>query len=411
MARAGNQHRITRRGLFKASAAAGVAAVVVGAAAGCSHSSDEETANPTVVDDDSAEYVIDPDTNESNYESRDLDLAASYEWTIPLGNVLHPGGDSWIPMTTAGSSATPMVKGSALSIASGQVSEVLSEAYTPNGANVVIYDVRCSDQVYAWCELDLLTHAWYLYASAFYDGALSGSVSTLWEGDANYDPPAFVVAGRRVIWQVMPSLSGSRTAESSFCYVWSLGGSQANVAVESAGRFAAEPAVSDGTVTLVPRVRPDEGTFYAPTAYELGDTLSERVDQLVLPETVRPLSAVYMGDSFAFSIEANYDTGGLLGTMGTYIGTSGGPFVALSREPFAPVCGKPGLYIVKSRTSYFVIDTEDKAYSVLASQNRSLDYGDYPACTGTCSNFVTYATIKDQDTGSPTSVSVRVFAL
>ena len=66
-----------------------------------------------------------------------------------------------------------------------------------------------------------------------------------------------------------------------------------------------------------------------------------------MPETVSPFEAVFMGESFAFSVEANYGYGGSLGNMGTFIGNSGGPFVYLSREPLACVTGKGSLYVIK----------------------------------------------------------------
>ena len=160
-----------------------------------------------------------------------------------------------------------------------------------------------------------------------------------------------------------------------------------------------------------PRVRAEEGVFYGITAYSLSDDMATVVDQLVLPQTVRPFRAVRMGDRFAFSIEANYSSGGLLGQMGTYIGTGDGPFVTLVREPSAQVVGKDGVYVIKSRASYFVIDVDRETYSILSATNRCVDYGEYPAREGTSSSFVTFATVKDGETGYPSAVSVRDFAL
>ncbi len=48
-------------------------------------------------------------------------------------------------------------------------------------------------------------------------------------------------------------------------------------------------------------------------------------------------------------------------------------------------------------------------YAVLLATDRSVDYGEYPACSGTTSTFVTYATVKDSSTGYPKSVTVRTF--
>ena len=83
----------------------------------------------------------------------------------------------------------------------------------------------------------------------------------------------------------------------------------------------------------------------------------------------------------------------------------------LSREPSAGVVGRDGRYVIKSRSSYFVADTKEKTYAVLGGTNRCIDYGEYPARYGESDTFVTFATVKAQDTGYPTSVAVRAFAL
>ncbi len=397
--------RLTRRSFFKTAAAGSVAAAAaIGVLSGCTHSGDEETSEPVVVDEDSAENIID------TFESVDLTLAEEGSWSLPLGNVLHPAEGTWIPVTTAGSSAIPMVKASALSLASGQMVEVVPEP-VGKGATIVIYDVRCSDYVFAWVELDLQSRAWALYAAPFSGGALSGDAVTLWEGDADYDPAPFAVAGRVVVWQVQPSTSGTRTTESSHCYLWHLGDSEAKSVLESPGRFATAPTVSGDAVVLTPRVRADEGTFYGVTAYSLSDDLETRLDQLVMPQNVRPFRATRVGERFMVSVEASYSTGGLLGQMGTYVGTADGGFFRLNREPSELGCGHGDVVIVKSLASYFVIDLAKRQYAVLGSADRSVDYGDYPAREGECDLFVTYATVKDADTGYPATVSVRTFRL
>ena len=136
------------------------------------------------------------------------------------------------------------------------------------------------------------------------------------------------------------------------------------------------------------------------------------VDQLVLPKSVRPFRASRLGDEFVFSIEANYGSGGLLGNMGTYVGTGDGPFISVPLEPVAGACGTTkGTLVVKVRASYFVIDINELRFSVLLAQDRSLDYGEYPASEGEVSTLVTYTTIKDKETGYPASVTVRTFDL
>lgn len=397
-------HSITRRGLFRGLAFAGAATAVVSVLPGCAHSDADTTSEPVVADEGSATNVLD------SYSEADLSLTEGSTWSLPLGTVLHVGEGTYVAATRAGASATPMVRACALSTQDGQLSEVVAKP-VGDGSNLVIYDARCSDAVYAWVELDLMSHAWSLYASGFSNGALTGSTTTLWQADANYDPALFACTGDAVIWQVMPSTSGDKTSEHSMCYVWHTGDSSATAAVDSPGRFATAPAVSAGTVTLTPRVRADEGTFYGITAYSLDNDLSQTVDQLVMPETVRPFHAVRINDRFAFSVEASYSTGGLLAGMGTYIGSGSGPFVTLSREPAAEMAGKGDRLIIKSRASYFVIDTSSDTYSVLPAANRCIDYGEYPAREGETDTFVTFAAVKDADTGYPSSVTVRTFEL
>ncbi len=400
---------ITRRNLLRATAATAGVATAVSILPGCTNKAKNQEGEPTVVDTGAADYVINPTNNESNYDSVDNPLKEAGSFSIPVGNVLHPGEGTWIPVTTAGSSATPMVKGSAFSTTTGSMVEVVSKPIAGDENNVVIYDVRCSDSVYAWVEISLLTREWTLYAARFSEGKLQGNPTTLWSADANFDPARFVVTDSSVIWLVMPSTSGNKTTEHSFCYLWKAGDSNAKAVVESPGRFATDPVVSDGAVTLTPRVNASEGTFYGITAYSLSDDLSTQEGRLVLPASVRPLNAVRMGDKFVFSIEASYASGGLLGKMGTYIGDGNDKFVVLSREPFADVAGKDGLYLIKSSSSYFVINTNDRSYSVLSAANHCIDYGEYPARVGTCSTFATFSTVKDQNTGYSSSVNVRLF--
>lgn len=396
--------KLTRRGFFKTAAVGTAAAAAIGVLSGCAHTEEEEAEEPVVVDEDSAESILD------SFESVDLSLTQESSWTLPLGNVLHPAEGTWIPVTTAGSSATPMVKASALSTASGQLLEVVSEP-VGQGATTVIYDVRCSDYAFAWVELNLQSRDWTLYAASFSGGELDGSPVALWEADSDYDPAAIAVSGRTVIWQVQPATTGSRTSESSVAYVWHVGDSEAKAVVESPGRFATSPTVSGDNAVLTPRVRADEGVFYGVTAYSVSDDLTTRLAQLVMPQNVRPFRATRVGERFLVSVEASYSTGGLLGQMGTYVGTADAGFFRLNREPSELGCGNGDTVIIKSLSSYFVIDLAQCQYAVLSSADRCVDYGDYPARAGECDTFVTYATVKDADTGYPATVSVRTFRL
>ena len=97
--------------------------------------------------------------------------------------------------------------------------------------------------------------------------------------------------------------------------------------------------------------------------------------------------------------------------MGTYIGSGDGSFIVLPREPAAVVAGKGGVYLVKTRASHVIVDTNAQTYATLSAPNRTLDFGDYPASVGTTSTFVTFATVKDEQSGYPSSVQVRAWSL
>jgi hypothetical protein len=173
---------------------------------GCAHPADEHVVpEPLIVDTDRSISILD------EYEEADFDLRERETWYLPLGSVLHEAVGTWVPVTQAGSSASPMVKGCAFSTADGTLSEVIPDVLGDTHT-VAIYDVRCSDSVYAWVELDVLTHAWRLYASEFSNGKIQGKASELWSANENYDPPGFVCTGNSVLWQITPSLVGNKTS-------------------------------------------------------------------------------------------------------------------------------------------------------------------------------------------------------
>lgn len=394
----------SRKRFLQGSALAATAISSITILEGCTHSADNnQAAEPLSGDQTSATSVTD------TYESVEVPFAQTKSYTLGLGNVLLPAEGTWIPVLSTGADATPLNVGSALNIETGKLHTVIDK---PRGsANTVIYDVRCSDEVYAWVELDVVTHTWQLYAQAFSNGTGSGDVKTLWEGTSALDPAQVAVTGNLVVWIVQPTLA-SKSTDSSYAYAWRLGEDSAQAAVESPGRFATRPVVSGSTVILTPRVRESEGTYYGVTAYSSSDTLATKVDQLVLPKGVKPFRATRIGERFMISIEASYSTSTLMSQMGTYIGTNTGQNMAfISREPSELGAGKNSVFLVKSRASYFVLDVEKQQVSVLASSDRCVDFGEYPAREGECSSFVTYATVKHPETGYPESVIVRVFSL
>ena len=331
--------------------------------------------------------------------------------TLPLGCNVYADCETRAAVVQANESNRPFTVVGCIDYETVSYSVVLNAAIA--GTAYAPAEARCTDQLIAWLEVDNATDDWALYAAPFSGQAIDAStygLVQLGSGSSDWLQPQFAVQDDCVVWQVMPDPSGPYKTSSSHAYRWQLGGTSGVEVCESPGRFACAPSISAGVLTLTPRVKADEGVYYGITAYDMQDSLRQ-VDQLVLPVSVKPFFATRIGDNFAFSIEANYGYGGLLGSMGYYIGPGAGPFNYVVREPYGQISCTNGCYIIKSRLSYFVINLERRTYATIASVNGCVDYGDYPATAGTMGNFVTYAAVKDSSTGVPNGVTVRIFSL
>lgn len=393
---------ISRRGFVLGGAAAGAATVL----AGCSKktgTSDDAAGEPQVIKDDSKIISI---TDE--YEAVDIDLEPAASWTLPLGTLLYYCDGDYAAAMMAPASALHANTLGVLNLGDGSLTTLIEDPI--EGTGYAFYDVRAGDGVFAWVEMNFANSSWKLYAQNLSGASLSGDVVELDRGGKDYDPPLFTAFGSSVIWYKMPSAGGNKTSSDSFCYRRSLDESKTEVIWKSTGRFASAPRASDGILTISPRVRNDEGVYYGITAIDLTDGNNTKRAQLVLPSSVSPFEAVYMGDTFVFSIEAAYSGVGSLGNMGTYIGNEGGPYLFLSREPLACAAGKKNKYLVKVQASHFLIDTSAKTYGSLLSPDRALEYGDYPATAGKSDSFLTYATVRNSQ-GIPETVSARLFSL
>lgn len=395
---------VSRRSFVVGSALAAGAAMASISLVGCSSGDDgkpKQTGEPQVITDDSKIVNV-----IEEYESADPGIAAQFAWGLPLGTVPFHCEGAWAALLQAPESARAVNTLGIISLASGARTTLVEKP--TQGDAFGFHDVRCSEGAFAWVEMNYRTGDWVLVGQQLVNGQLAGEPVKLDSGNADWEPPRLAASGSSVIWQRMPFASGAKRSEFSHCYRWSVGDEEGKDLYESPGRFATWPRISNGVLTIAPRVRSDEGQFYGLTAIDLAD--GSQLDQLVMPETVSPFEAVYMDGTFAFSVEANYNSGGSLGKMGTFIGREGGPYVFLSREPLACVAGKGSRYVIKAQSSHFIVDTEAQTYAVLVAPDKSLDYGDYPASEGVTDRLVTYATVRG-DTGLPAAVRMRVFPL
>mgnify|MGYP000744911804 FL=1 len=131
------------------------------------------------------------------------------------------------------------------------------------GAGYSFYDVRAGDGVFAWVEMNFANASWKLYAQNTAGASLVGDVVELDRGGKDYDPPLFTAFESSVIWYKMPAAGGNKTSHDSYCYRRSLDEAKAEAIWKSTGRFASAPRVSDGILTISPRVRNDEASTTA----------------------------------------------------------------------------------------------------------------------------------------------------
>lgn len=395
---------LTRRRFLAGGAVATAGTMAAISLVGCSDTKKRTTdGEPQMVTDTSKIVNVLDD-----YASKDLGVGASATWSLPLGTLLWHSEGSWAAaMLTPESSTRPNTIG-ALDLSSGALS-TLVEAPTL-GSAWSFFDVRAADSVYAWVEIDYGELSWTLFARPWTSGSFTGDAVKLDSGDRDWDPPRFTCAGTQVIWLKMPSTAGSKTASPSTCYLWTAGDKQGAGVLESPGRFATPPRVAAQTLTVTPRVRADEGTYYGMTALDLKGDDHGKLDQLVLPAGVQPLEAVYTGKEFVFSIEAAYDAAGSLGQMGTFVGREGGPYVYFGREPVAQVCFNGTKYLVKTQSAHYAFDTGSQQYEGVSSPDRSLGMGDMTASEGEVTQALVYATVRDAK-GIPASVTARLLTL
>ena len=395
--------RLSRRTFVKGAAAAGALSALGGSLSGCGEDGAPPSATPVVVDESHGTSV----TDSYSFLENSTSLTQTAEWTLPLGTVPKPAEGNWIPLISPATLTTSIAQASAFSLASASTVPLLNQPVSQE-RNFALYDLAGSDSLMVWVELEMNTQAWVLYAQSFKDGVLTGSAKELFSAEGEYDPPQIAVSGNTVVWQVMPKVGSTKTKEASRAYLYTEGESTAvKMFVESPGRFAAAPTLMGDTCTLSPRAEGTSAVYYALASYDVHSF--SVVDQLMLPQTIKPFSAQRIQGAFVFQIAANYESGGLLGKMGTYIAKPDNAFLCVSREPLAPPVYTKEVYVVKNQASYIDVCEQDQTYSVLGAANRSTNWGEYPARVGEANDFLTYATVKNYDTGLPESVKLRRF--
>lgn len=407
--------QITRRSLLKGAGILGAASVVAAstpALFGCSSQQGDDRQQPLSVSDNDIISIMD---SFAETDQNPPHMVNTANYNLPAGTVLLPAEGSWCAALIQGEAANPLIKAGIFSLASGNLASLVNKPISA-GTSVVIQDARASDEVYGWLEVDTSTNAWTLYGATLSNGTLASEPTKLFSADAQWEAPSFVASGTAIIFQTLPITDGTQAKEYSRAYLWRPGMAEPKVVLESAGRFACAPGVSEGQVIFVPRADHSQETHYALSAYALSDDCATNTIALVLPSPIKPSGATMVAGRLAYTIEAAYSSSGVLGKLGTFMQAEPGnqnttqSFYYIDREPYTAPAGTSNILVSKNRASYLVCVLSEKTFGNLYAINRAADYGEYPLRLGSANDFATYASVKDPVTGRPVQVTVRVFS-
>ncbi|MDR0347087.1 MAG: hypothetical protein LBH56_01760 [Coriobacteriales bacterium] len=414
------QQQFTRRGFVAGALGAGAAALAIGGAtvlSACSTAKErefEELVSKGVEDEDIDALVV---GDEQIIETTDFDEAPSEDylelqatWEVPLGSILHQIDSSAALVLFPGEWDETLRKIGLLNLETGVLSTIVS-APIGTSKNTVIYDARASRTALIWVELDLGDYRWKTYVAPL-DGTVASDAWMVAEGDADYEPSMLAVAGNKLYWTVMPLATGAANLEDSYLRALQLNPNGNSGRVEpytvltSHGRMITNPRVTDGIITLVPRV--DTANIY----YQLTALTCENdklVDFKVLPQSLRVIEALYADGAFSFSIENNYNYAGGLGKFGTYRDLADGNYLRMGRPPLGSVVHFGNCLLMRSITSVVGVEPAARKFFVIDVPSRSADFGESLVGWGVQDKVVTVSVRLADTDDSMLATVVRVF--
>lgn len=305
------------------------------------------------------------------------------------GTLIHTTSESVAAAIVPGTTADPLNKLALLGLDSGRL-HIVRKKPVGHDSGFTFLSASASNELVVWVESNFLTSQWRVYCATVDEKELTvGTSSRLDAGDADYDAPDVEVIGSTAYWIVQPSEDGDKTTEDSHLMA-SESGSKAAVIHTSHGRFNGGLAASDGILTAMPRVD-TSGVYYQLTAFQSGT--GKIVDKLVMPQSFKPSSAIYMDGAFAFTIEAAYDYGGGIANVGTYYPLDDGTYLRLTKQPVTPPALCRGWLVSKSGSRTVFVNMKDRKYFTVDAPDGTADYGDYPLAYGEVRHVFVYSSI------------------
>lgn len=377
---------------------AALASLVPTQLSGCGSSS---TSIPVLSPDASAVKTLGSTFTQSDQASHATQDA---HFSLTAGTLLW-AGTSVAATLVPGSTSSPFTTAGVTSLDTGVYSELLKQAVGAS-EGYTIYDVRCSDSIFVWTELIFLTGDWRVY-SATWSGTTLGTPRLLDNNDDDYDPAFIAASSSRAIWVVEPSTSGTKTLEKTYVKSQGLSDSDAVVICTSYGRLATPPRLADGVLTITPRLE-NSSVYYQLLACD--PATGAEVSSAVLPKTVKPYDALWLGSGFSFSIESTYTSSGTIGTRGVYV-QRGDEYLYVGKTPLDDSVLISDQFVCKTAYSVTVIDFDTQEYYSITPPSGAADYGDCIGTEGMADRLVLYTTVSSNSGSSTASADVRVFRL
>lgn len=412
---------ISRRGFLTGALGAGAAVVAAGSEAllaGCSPSkkepAEQELVSHAVADKDVPvmqvleEQVLEGTGFEEAPFGDYLELIDTFD--LPVGSLAFQV-DSELVLTLLPTKESDSLRQiGLLDLNTGELS-VLVESPMEKGRNVVIYDARASKTRLIWVELDLGTFGWKTYVATIL-GKVISSASLVEEGDLDYEPPMLAVAGDKVYWTVMPNAEGKARQEDSYLrmipgtQVLGFGQVTPQTLLTSHGRMCTNPLVTEGILTVTPRVD-TTNVYHQLTAI---DCKTDKVIAFqVLPQSMKVSDALYYRDGFVFSIDANYNYAGGLRYFGIYQQLPEGDYLHISKPPTNAIVQIDNVIYTKSTNSILGVDTFKHKLLIVRTPPLCSDYGEAMVGWGVQERLVTCSIRMRTGGKGPEAVMIRVF--
>lgn len=332
-------------------------------------------------------------------------LHVEREVKLNYNTIVTQQSDDLLSVLESTGEGSPALTASTLSVVTGAKTTVL-EGATSEKPRFEVLDFKANNNGFVWIESNVLTGE-NVVMSAMSD---TKNATALYVGDSWEKMPYITMSDTNVWVQTAPQDSTSGEREKLFKAT--LGASEDSLELMSDTRsFATPPLWTNSGVVATPR------NSYSTSSYDvrlLDGKTGEALDNLTLPQSMKPQDVTYGKTGFSFSFQGSYSYGDGIANVGTYVQETirtplkevdGGAkdlrntelsatnWFSFNREPSCPCAWIDNYVCVKSTSSVAVIDLQTKRYALIKADDGADDYGVWLVSTGEVDHLVTLQNI------------------